>query len=100
METLRDKLNNNAIKKTRLLPIEEIFELKNIREKYDPESIKTLKEILLKHQGAMSVIIELINNGDDRNRFVLKQMKIKLTNTFINEVQKLYGEESVWLVPK
>ncbi|HOJ19335.1 MAG TPA: DNA polymerase III subunit alpha [Ignavibacteriaceae bacterium] len=70
------------------------------REKYDPESIKTLKEILLKHQGAMSVIIELINNGDDRNRFVLKQMKIKLTNTFINEVQKLYGEESVWLVPK
>jgi len=95
------------------LNAEEIFPMDKVRErftkyfkitidceKYEASAIKELKNILAKHEGNLSVIVELLNNGDERSSFILKQFKAKLTNAFIHEVQKLFGEESVWLVPK
>ena len=69
-------------------------------EKYEASTIKDLKDVLEKHPGNLPVIIELINNGDENSSFIIKLLKAKLTNAFIHEVQKLFGEESVWLVPK
>ena len=95
------------------LNIEEIIPIEKSRERFtkylkivfdserlEPAKIFDLKRVLNNNPGNFPVILELINNGSKPRLFHLKNFKVKLANSFLNEIQKLLGEESVLFIPK
>ncbi|MCW8849629.1 MAG: OB-fold nucleic acid binding domain-containing protein, partial [Melioribacteraceae bacterium] len=62
-------------------------------EKHDEATITAMKEIFLKHDGNIPVIVYIKINGSAK-RFII-DYKIKLSDELVSELQKLLGEESI-----
>jgi hypothetical protein len=52
-----------------------------------------MQEIFLKHDGNIPVIVYIKINGSAK-RFII-DYKIKLSDEFVSELQKLLGDESI-----
>ncbi len=70
------------------------------REKHLPEKIYDLKKVLERNKGNTPVFISLANNGSAQRRFSLKDLRVKVSNEFISEMQQTLGEESLELFNK
>ncbi len=62
-------------------------------EKHDESTVIEIKSIFEKNSGNIPVIIYLRTNGTAK-RFIV-DYKIKLTDTFLNSIQSLLGEDSI-----
>ncbi|MGA8265548.1 MAG: DNA polymerase III subunit alpha [Ignavibacteriaceae bacterium] len=93
--------------------IDEVVPLSNAREKFaqsvqikvdkqknKPENFIELKNILSKNKGKIPLYVHLANNGSKERLFFLKDFKVQLTDSFIDSVSKLFGENSVSLSKK
>lgn len=68
--------------------------------KLDDQKIDQILEIYKKYKGEIPIILDASENGGPSKKFVLEKIKIKLTQSFIKEVQKIFGESSIRLVSK
>ncbi len=62
-------------------------------EKHNETTIAELQGIFLKHEGNIPVIVYIKINGSAK-RFII-DYKIKLSDEFVSEIQKLLGDESI-----
>jgi DNA polymerase-3 subunit alpha len=70
------------------------------REKHPPEKIKELKKILEKYKGIIPIFISLAENGYNPRKFSLREMRVNVSNEFINDLQETLGEDSLVLFNK
>ena len=70
------------------------------REKHPPEKIKELKKILEKYKGIIPIFISLAENGHNPRKFSLREMRVNVSNEFINDLQETLGEDSLVLFNK
>lgn len=70
------------------------------KEKHLPEKIIELKNVIEKYKGNIPVFINLANNGSKVKQFSLTELRIKLSDDFINEINKVLGEDSLLLFSK
>jgi len=91
----------------KVIPIEEAREMytESIKinldkEKHPPEKIFDLKKVLEKHKGNIPVYVSLANNGSNPKKFSLRELRVKVSNEFINDMRQILGEESLVLFNK
>jgi DNA polymerase-3 subunit alpha len=70
------------------------------REKHPPDRIIDLKNIIEQNKGNIPVFINLACNGAKAKQFSLKELRVKITNDFINKVTSSLGEDSILLFIK
>jgi DNA polymerase-3 subunit alpha len=70
------------------------------KEKHHLEKIYDLKKVLEKHKGNIPVFISLVDNGSNPRKFSLKELRIKVSNEFITDMQQTLGEDSLVLFNK
>jgi len=104
----RPESSGDAIK----LHIEEVIPLDQTREKLTKrvkisleengnteEKLSMLKAILEKHPGRVQVLLEIHGNDYGIKGFLLSY-QIRITDKFVKEVQKIFGEDSLYFLPK
>ncbi len=74
--------------------------LKVDKQKNTPENFVELRNILSANKGNIPLYVQLANNGSRERLFFLKDFKVKLTDSFINSVNNLFGENSIVLAKK
>jgi len=91
----------------KVMPIEEAREVytESIKihidkEKHTPDKILKLKEILEHYKGNIPVFVSLSENGSAQRKFSLKELRVNVSNEFINEIKENLGEDSLVLVNK
>ena len=62
-------------------------------EKHDKDLIDSMKNIFDSNSGNIPIIIYVKTNGSSK-RFMIDN-KVKLSETFLNEIQNLLGEDSI-----
>ncbi len=95
------------------LQIEEVFPIEECREKFakyfkvvidkerhSVETLQALQKIAEKHKGTIPTVLEVINPDSLSDVYMLKTMRVKLTNALFKDVTKLLGEDSIFLLAK
>ncbi len=90
------------------LHIEEVMPIKKARSRfaqsvkivlendnYSVDKITAIKKIIKKYPGNLPVYLHLFNSGARARVFFLEELKVKITDKFIEEIKKLLGEESL-----
>ncbi len=93
--------------------IDEVIPLSEVRDKFtqgiriiidqtgnDVNCIEKLNEMLSKYSGKFPVYLQLMNNGNKERLFFLPEIKVEISNNFLDEVNNLLGDNSVVLFPK
>ena len=70
------------------------------KEKNSIEQISAFKSILQENEGKLPVFIHLNNNGSRGKLFSLEQYRVSLTEKFIQDVKKLFGNDAIKLNSK
>lgn len=64
------------------------------------DKVAELKNILQKHPGKVQVLLEINSAAFGIKIFRLSPFQIKITEKFIKEIHKLFGEESIFFLSK
>ena len=70
------------------------------KEKNSVEQLSAFKSILQENEGKLPVFIHLNNNGSNGKLFSLEQYRVSLTEKFIQDVKKLFGNDAIKLNSK
>ena len=70
------------------------------KEKHSPEKIKELKKIFERNKGGIPIFVSLADNGSNPRKFSLRELRVNVSNEFINDMQKALGEDSLVLFNK
>ena len=70
------------------------------KEKNSVEQLSAFKSILQENDGKLPVFIHLNNNGSRGKLFSLEQYRVSLTEKFIQDVKKLFGNDAIKLNSK
>ena len=92
---------------TKVLPIEtarkELIQSVNImidRDRNTVEQVSELKNILGKYEGKIPVFLHLNNNGSKEKLYSLDRYRISVSESFINDIKSLLGNDSILLAGK
>ena len=64
------------------------------------DKLEELKNILEKHPGKVQVLLEINSTAFGIKLFRLLSFQIKITEKFVKDIHKLFGEESIFFLPK
>ncbi|MCL4279545.1 MAG: hypothetical protein KJZ60_07650, partial [Ignavibacteriaceae bacterium] len=70
------------------------------KDKTPPESLPELRRIMEKYPGKIPVYLQLFSNGSKSSAYGLKNHRVELSNEFFGELNKLFGEDSIFLNTK
>jgi DNA polymerase III subunit alpha len=70
------------------------------KEKHSLDRIGGLKRILSGYPGSIPVYIHLMGKGNAAEIFALKDIRVKITDEFISEINKCLGDDSILFVKK
>lgn len=70
------------------------------KEKVQPEKVSLLKNVFQKNEGSVPVFISFAENGTKGKLFALDNFRVKVNESFVKEVTKLLGEDSITLKSK
>jgi DNA polymerase-3 subunit alpha len=70
------------------------------KEKIPPEKLLELKPVLEKNSGKVPVFIQLFSNGSKSSVYALSNSRVDLSGELLNELTRLFGEDSFRLIPK
>ncbi len=70
------------------------------KEKIPPEKLLELKPVLEKNSGKVPVFIQLFSNGSKSSVYALSNNRVDLSGELLNELTRLFGEDSFRLIPK
>jgi DNA polymerase-3 subunit alpha len=91
----------------KIIPIQKANDemIESVRINIDRRSLKKdhlsrLKTILSSSQGDIPVYLSLYENGSKGQLFALENFRVKIEKNFVDEIEKLFGEDSIILTPK
>ncbi|HZW37700.1 MAG TPA: DNA polymerase III subunit alpha [Ignavibacteriaceae bacterium] len=87
---IEDLVSLDQIRNNELSYVSVLFD----KEKYSPEKLLEVKNILEKNTGSTPFYIHLINNGSKRQTFLCEE-KIKITDEVVEQFNKVLGEEAL-----
>jgi DNA polymerase-3 subunit alpha len=70
------------------------------KEKVPAEKLLGLKPILENNPGKVPVFIQLFSNGSKSSVYALSNNRVDLSGELLNDLTKLFGEDSFRLIPK
>ncbi|MHB1687476.1 MAG: DNA polymerase III subunit alpha [Ignavibacteriaceae bacterium] len=90
------------------IQIEDVIPLEDARERFtesikisidsvtgSTEKIIALKSVLEKHKGNIPVYLSLANNGSRQRLFFLKDFRAKISNEFVDSINRALGEDAI-----
>jgi DNA polymerase-3 subunit alpha len=70
------------------------------KEKVKPENVAQLKNVFRKNEGSVPVFISFAENGTKGKLFALDEYRVRVNESFVKEVTRLLGEDSIILKSK
>ena len=70
------------------------------KEHHPVNVLQSIQKIAQKHRGSVPIVVEVLNPVSLSDVYMLKNLRVKLTNELFKEMTKLLGENSIVLMPK
>lgn len=69
-------------------------------EKQDEAMLDSIVELLKRHRGSVTPLLEVPQNGNEARLFMLRDFPVQIDDSFISEASGLLGEHALRLIPR